>query len=67
MNDLQLLLKFLGRQKKKGIVSGDWKKLKPEIDHDRLGRGTKVSLPSVEIGFCFDRRGNFEGIFNYKD
>lgn len=67
MTDLQLLLKFLGRQKGKSVRSGDWEKLKPEIISDGFRGKTIVKLSSVEIGFSFDIRGNFEGIFNYKE
>ena len=65
MTSKQLLLTFLKTQKINAWKSGNWNKIEITIEKDE--DGTNVSLKDVEIGFSFDKRGKFLGIYNWKD
>lgn len=61
------LLKFLYSQGLEKIISGDYEKLNPEIENELYYKdGFNVVLNDIQIGFSFDKDGNFEGIYNWK-
>jgi hypothetical protein len=66
MSDFQKLIEVLSHQQPEGIQTGDWTKIEfwPRIEPD--GRKI-VSVTSEQVGFSFDKDGNLQGIFNWKD
>ncbi len=65
MTTIELLLEFLSRQKVNAHRCGDFDKVEPRVDKD--AEGTEVVLEKQEIGFSFDKKGKFCGIYNWKD
>jgi hypothetical protein len=61
------LLEFLNNQEIDMVISGDYDKLNPEIEDDMDYKdGFNIVLDNIQIGFSFDKDGNFEGIYNWK-
>ena len=59
------LKKLLQSQKKSAFRSKNWSELRIE-EVKRLGGGWEINIPSLEIGFVFDKNGHLEGIYNWK-
>ena len=55
---------FLDSQCKKAVKTRDYSSCKYSIRRDDLG--IAVSLKEVEVGFAFNKRGKFLGIYNWK-
>lgn len=65
MTTIEMLLEFLSRQKVQAYRTGDYDKVEPKVSKD--ADGTDVALEKQEIGFSFDKKGKFCGIYNWKD
>lgn len=65
MTAKDLLLQLVKRQKKSAYLSGNWDKLKPEVELSEDG-SININFDSAEIGFSFDKNGRFQGIYNWK-
>ena len=65
MTTIELLLEFLSRQKAQAHLTGDFDKIEPEID--KRPNGTEVVLEKEKVGFSFDKKGKFCGIYNWKE
>ena len=65
MTSKELLLELIKRQKKGAWYSENWDKLEPEIEVDK--DGSRITFDSVEVGFSFDEKGRFLGIFNWRE
>jgi len=63
-SDYCKLIEILSNQAPTGVKSGDW--LPIELKVDLQGRRRILHLENHEIGFSFNSKGRFEGIFNWK-
>ncbi len=65
MTTIELLLEFLSRQKIRAHRFGHFPKIEPEVV--KHSDGIEVKLEKEQIGFSFDKKGKFCGIYNWKD
>lgn len=65
MSDLSKMKEILGNQQKKGIESGDWKRLDYRIG--KTDEDITLIINNLKIGFVFTFRGRLIGIYNWKD
>jgi len=65
MTTIEMLLEFLSRQKVNAYNTGNFDKVKPRVD--KRPDGTEVVLEKEKIGFSFDIKGKFCGIYNWKE
>ena len=63
--DFKKMLEILSNQSPKGIKSGNWPKIEFEIEDRKHCKIIHVN--SDEVGFSFNSKGRFEGIFNWKE
>lgn len=67
MTSKELVLELIKSQKKQAYRIEGWDKLEPEVEQDKDGKTVNIVLNCVCIGFAFDKKGNFLGIYNWKD
>lgn len=65
MTTIELLLEFLSRQKVQAYRTGNFDKVEPKVS--KHSDGTDVALENVKVGFSFDKKGKFCGIYNWKE
>ena len=67
MTDRIKLQQVLINQSPKGIKSQDWQDIRGfETTANEQG-GIDVRIPSLSIGFVFDKKDRFVGIYNWKE
>ena len=66
MTTIEMLLEFLSRQKVNAYRNGDYDKIEPKVKGHDDG-GIDVALEKQKVGFSFDKKGKFCGIYNWKD
>ena len=66
MSDLTKLKEILENQAKRGIKSGDWKRLDYRSDFD-TDDGWTLRIDSLQVGFQFSKHGRLIGMWNWKD
>ena len=65
MTDYQKLIEILSNQAPTGVKSGNWEKIR--FNDYKKGKEKVVTIESAEVGFEFNSRGRFAGIFNWKE
>ncbi len=65
--DFDVMLGVLNRQKKTAKNIRDWDKIDPRIDFDKNPFRKNICLDKQHVGFAFNSRGTFLGLFNWKD
>ena len=66
MNDLEKLKEVFLNQSERSIQSGDYAECEAVVEPDNEGAGKILKVPSLEVGFVFNRNGRFVGAYNWK-
>lgn len=61
---IKVLKDFLKSQCKKSVKEGDYQSCRFRVRRDDLG--IHVSVDEIEVGFSFNKRGQFLGMYNWK-
>ena len=64
MEPIDMLLQLLKGQQPEGPKTGNWQQLTHRVI--TKDAGTHIEIKSMEVGFAFDTKGNFKGMYNWK-
>lgn len=69
LTPIEALVTILMHQEPKGIKTGDWEKIRIEIQHEPKceGNGRTLTIDGRNFGFYFNADGQFAGIFGGQD
>ena len=70
MDDLGQLIKFLNTQSKRAVLDNDWDdvtKFRIVKEGMQTPGDMRLTLEDLQIGFNFNKDGEFQGIFNWKE
>jgi len=67
MTDLEKLKEVFLNQAERGIKSGDYDETECTVEPNTEGSGQILKVPSLQVGFVFNRNGRFVGAYNWKE
>lgn len=67
MTDLEKLKEVFLNQQERSIKSGDYAECEAVVVPNEEGSGQILKVPSLQVGFVFNRNGRFVGAYNWKE
>ncbi len=67
VTDLEKLKEVFSNQSERGIKSSDWNECEAVVEPNIESGGHVLKVPSLQVGFVFNRNGRFIGAYNWKE